>query len=157
MTTRAKLADWQDAILAVTPTAAAAAVGSAPADLCAPLAWPVAGSGSNAITASSSRYSCSSYLNSEGAAELALAPWAWPLSARFSVKGSGGSSSSSKGTAGAASTAAAAARADASVGAHLLRAQRPLVLASLQEMSSTAASVHRRVMIFVRTHEGVLL
>jgi hypothetical protein len=52
--------------------------------------------------------------------------------------------------------AAAVARGDGSVGAQLLGAQRPLVQGSLQEMSSTAASVHRRVMIFVRTNEGGL-
>jgi hypothetical protein len=74
---------------------------------------------------------------------LPLQPWAWPWSAQCGCKGS------SKGADGSSSGGVSA-------GQQMLRAQHPPLQAVLHEMGNTAASIHRRVMIFLRVQETVM-
>jgi hypothetical protein len=89
------------------------------------------------------------------AAALPLAPWAWPFSSSCGCRGGGSASrSSSSSIGGASSSAAAAAAGGAGVSdatAQLLHSQRPPLQACLQELSNNAASVYRRVTIWIRS------
>jgi hypothetical protein len=113
---------------ALTAAAAAAAKGSS--------------TSAAAQSASSSRGSGSPAAAAESAVvtALPLQPWAWPWSAQCGCKGS--SSSNSGGGAG--------------PGQQVLRVQHPPLRYVLQEMANTAASIHRRVMIYLRSQEAAM-
>jgi hypothetical protein len=75
---------------------------------------------------------------------LPLQPWAWPWSAQCGCRGKAGGSSSSSGGGGGA-------------GQQVLSVQHPPLQSVLQEMANTAASVHRRVMIYLRAQEAAVM
>lgn len=79
---------------------------------------------------------------SAGVMALPLQPWAWPWSAQCGANSRAGSSSASGAAGG--------------CGQAVLRVQHPPLQAVLQEMSNTAASIHRRVMIYLRSQEAAM-
>jgi hypothetical protein len=129
MTTRAKLAEVTAAL-----TAAAAAADTGRGSAGAPTGTS---SSSRAGRGSGSGSVCAELGGVKG---LPLQPWAWPWSAHCGCKSKPSSSSSNSG----------------STGAQVLHVQAPLLQAVLQEMTNTAASIHRRVMIYLRSQESAM-
>lgn len=132
MTSRAKLAE----VAAALTTAAAAASSSGPAgqasaNAAAGGSSPRAASGAPALTA------------------LPLQPWAWPWSAQCGCNSRAGGWSGSSSSGGGGESAGGC-------GAQVLRVQHPPLAAVLQEMANTAASIHRRVMIYLRSCEAAM-
>lgn len=70
---------------------------------------------------------------------LPLQPWAWPWSAHCGCRLPGQSSGSSS-----------------SVGEQQLHVEAPALQTVLQEMANSAASVHRRVMIYLRAQDSAM-
>jgi hypothetical protein len=76
-----------------------------------------------------------------GVTGLPLQPWAWPWSTHCGCKSKPNSSSSSS---------------SGAAGQQVLQVQAPPLQAVLQEMTNTAASIHRRVMIYLRAQESAM-
>lgn len=150
MTTRAKLAEVS-ANLSVAAAAAAGgdgvggSSGSAAGSSMAgghTSAGASNGGGGSSAGASSAASAAASAACPAGVTALPLQPWAWPWSAQCGGKSSSGSSGSNQAAKG--------------PGHQLLRGQRPPLPSVLQEMANTAASIHRRVMIYLRSQETAM-
>lgn len=101
-----------------------------------------------AATAGSGRADSSSGASPSAAVTgLPLQPWAWPWSAQCGCRGKGGGSSSSS----------SCGSGDGSAGQQVLSVQHPPLQSVLQEMANTAASIHRRVMIYLRAQEAAVM
>lgn len=137
ITTRSKLNEWSEALQAA---AAAAVARPAAAATAVPGVLLVAGAEQlqPGVTAAA-------------AAALPLAPWAWPFSSSCGCRASSANRSSSSGDSAAAAAAAAGGAALSEATAQLLHSQRPPLQACLQELCNNAASVYRRVTIWIRS------
>lgn len=124
--------------LIMTTRAKLAEVSTALTAAAAAAATPTGSSLAAAAAASSSSSTSAAVVTA-----LPLQPWAWPWSAQC---GANSKSSSS----GAGSQAAGV------CGQQVLRVQHPPLQCVLQEMSNTAASIHRRVMIYLRSQEAAM-
>lgn len=133
MTTRAKLAEVTAALTAVAAAAADTGLGSAGA--------PVGTSSSSSSRAGRGSSSSSVCAELGGVKGLPLQPWAWPWSAHCGCKSKLSSSNSSS---------------SGATGPQVLYVQAPPLQAVLQEMTNTAASIHRRVMIYLRSQESAM-
>ncbi|KAF6251466.1 hypothetical protein COO60DRAFT_616305 [Scenedesmus sp. NREL 46B-D3] len=139
---RAKLSEWSEALQAA---AAAAAHAPAPAAAAVPAVLVAAGAEQSQPGAGVAAAAAAA------AAALPLAPWAWPFSSNCGYRGSSASSSKSSGSGGTSGSAAAAAAGASEATAQLLHSQRPPLQTCLQELSNNAASVYRRVTIYIRS------
>lgn len=147
MTTRTKLSEWSDALLAAAAAATASPAGAAVVFTIPRAKDPYAQAAGEAGAATE-------------AAALPLAPWTWPFSSNCGCRGiinssskAGKGSTSTGAPSGAPSASSSAAVMVSSGTAQLLRAQRPALQTCLQELSNSAASVHRRVMIWIKSLE----